>query len=170
MDPKNKNIFGYRKLRTSKILTCKLKKDTKQVDFLVTPVALPENKEMRKSQNSNEFCFFSDPQLQKQPCRVWKNEKPKIIKNRVVPRETKNFDRLECLKLHWYTDRKLASHAGVFRGARISSLPVGRDEKRAPLKTPAWEANRKHDGFELFFVIFELLSAKKQTNKQTNNT
>ena len=28
----------------------------------------------------------------------------------------------------------LASHAGVFRGARFSS------EKRAPLKTPAWEA------------------------------
>ena len=26
----------------------------------------------------------------------------------------------------------VASHAGVFRG--------GRDEKRAPLKTPAWEA------------------------------
>ena len=34
----------------------------------------------------------------------------------------------------------VASHAGVFRGARFSSLP--RDEKRAPLKTPAWEANK----------------------------
>ena len=34
----------------------------------------------------------------------------------------------------------LASHAGVFRGARISSL-VGREEIRAPLKTPAWEAS-----------------------------
>ena len=34
----------------------------------------------------------------------------------------------------------LASHAGVFRRARISSLPFGRDEIRAPLKTPAWEA------------------------------
>ena len=33
----------------------------------------------------------------------------------------------------------LASHAGDFRGARISSL-VGRDEIRAPLNTPAWEA------------------------------
>jgi len=32
----------------------------------------------------------------------------------------------------------LASLAGVFSGARFSSL--GRDEKRAPLKTPAWEA------------------------------
>jgi len=31
---------------------------------------------------------------------------------------------------------EVASHAGVFRGARF----VGRDEKRAPLKTPAWEA------------------------------
>ena len=30
----------------------------------------------------------------------------------------------------------LASYAGVFRGARF----VGRDEKLAPLKTPAWEA------------------------------
>ena len=34
----------------------------------------------------------------------------------------------------------LASHAGVSRGARFSSL-VGRDEIPAPLKTPAWEAN-----------------------------
>ena len=38
----------------------------------------------------------------------------------------------------------VASHAGVFRGARISSLPTnavcGREEIRAPLKTPAWEA------------------------------
>ena len=32
----------------------------------------------------------------------------------------------------------LASHAGVFRGARFSSLP--KNEKRAPLKMPAWEA------------------------------
>ena len=31
----------------------------------------------------------------------------------------------------------LASQAGVFRGARFSSLPT---EKRSPLKTPAWEA------------------------------
>ena len=29
----------------------------------------------------------------------------------------------------------LASHAGIFRGAR-----VGREETRAPLKMPAWEA------------------------------
>ena len=38
----------------------------------------------------------------------------------------------------------LTSHAGVFRGVRISSLPqtafVGREEIRAPLKTPGWEA------------------------------
>ena len=34
----------------------------------------------------------------------------------------------------------VASHAGDFRGARISSLPT-RDEIRASLKTPAWEAN-----------------------------
>ena len=33
----------------------------------------------------------------------------------------------------------LASHAGVFRGARSSSL--GRDEKQASLTTPAWEAS-----------------------------
>ena len=32
----------------------------------------------------------------------------------------------------------LASHASVFRGARFSSLP--REEIRAPLKTPPWEA------------------------------
>ena len=35
----------------------------------------------------------------------------------------------------------IASHAGVFRGARISSLPMGREQIRAPLKMPAWEAN-----------------------------
>ena len=35
---------------------------------------------------------------------------------------------------------RLASLAGVFRGARISSLPTTRDEIRPPLKTPAWEA------------------------------
>ena len=37
----------------------------------------------------------------------------------------------------------LASHTGGFRGARLSSLPpsfVGRDERRAPLKTPVREA------------------------------
>ena len=33
----------------------------------------------------------------------------------------------------------LASQAGVFRGAGISSLPTVGDEIRAPLKTPAWE-------------------------------
>ena len=37
---------------------------------------------------------------------------------------------------------ELASHAGVFREARFPSLPtrMGREEKRAPLKKPAWEA------------------------------
>ena len=37
----------------------------------------------------------------------------------------------------WETTLTVASHAGVFRGPRIS---VGREEIRAPLKTPAWEA------------------------------
>ena len=54
--------------------------------------------------------------------------------------------------------RKVASQAGVFRGARFSSLPtnafstknnipfplfVGRDEKLTPPNTPAWEATRQ---------------------------
>ena len=34
----------------------------------------------------------------------------------------------------------LASHTGVFRGARLSSLPTEKDGERAPLKTPTWEA------------------------------
>ena len=34
----------------------------------------------------------------------------------------------------------LASHTGVFRGARLSSLPTKKDGERAPLKTPTWEA------------------------------
>ena len=42
---------------------------------------------------------------------------------------------------------KLASHAGVFRGARIFVPPrisfVGREEIRTPLKSPAWEAMGK---------------------------
>ena len=47
----------------------------------------------------------------------------------------------------------LASYAGVFRRARPSSL-VGRDERRAPLKTPAWEANLPRDSVK-FCVIFK---------------
>ena len=47
----------------------------------------------------------------------------------------------------------LASYAGVFRRARPSSL-VGRDERRAPLKTPAWEANLLRDPVK-FCVIFK---------------
>ena len=44
----------------------------------------------------------------------------------------------------------VASHAGVSRGARFSSLLtfVGRDEKWAPLKTPAWEAKITADFFK----------------------
>ena len=37
----------------------------------------------------------------------------------------------------------LASHTGVFRGARLSSPPpppTKKDGERAPLKTPTWEA------------------------------
>ena len=41
------------------------------------------------------------------------------------------------------TQATLASHAGVFRGARLSF--VGRDGIPAPLKTPAWEANSTLD-------------------------
>ena len=33
----------------------------------------------------------------------------------------------------------VASYAGVFRGARLSSLPT--NEKRPPLKKPVWEAS-----------------------------
>ena len=41
-----------------------------------------------------------------------------------------------ALSIFCSTGLSLASHEGVFRGARF----VGRDEKLAPLKTPAWEA------------------------------
>ena len=53
--------------------------------------------------------------------------------------ELRNQKKLAKYKSH-PSRVSLASHAGVFRGARFSTLPVGRDEKRAPLKTPAWEA------------------------------
>ena len=50
----------------------------------------------------------------------------------------------------WYLEKRgsrkiIASHAGIFRGARISSL-VGREEIRAPLKTPSWEARKTMAG------------------------
>ena len=44
-----------------------------------------------------------------------------------------NHDRVSHLSDFW-----VASHAGVFRGARVSS--EGRDEIRAPINTPVWEA------------------------------
>ena len=40
----------------------------------------------------------------------------------------------------------LASHAGVFRELVFHPSLVGRDEKRAPLKTPAWEATFPQTG------------------------
>ena len=62
------------------------------------------------------------------------------------------------------TSFPVASHAGVFSGARFSSLPtnacstednipfpMGRDEKRAPLKTPAWEASFPAAALRLYF-------------------
>ena len=45
-------------------------------------------------------------------------------------------------------DAIVASHADVFRGGRRSSLPT-RDERRAPLKTSAWEANAVRELKEL---------------------
>ena len=50
----------------------------------------------------------------------------------------------QAVKMIFLAPWTIASHAGVFRGARISSLPreEGRDEIRVPLKTPAWEAIR----------------------------
>ena len=65
---------------------------------------------------------------------------------------------LSCIKNLIQVKPPLASHAGVFRGARVSFPPPppprpgpkngapppppsqARDEIRAPLKTPAWEA------------------------------
>ena len=47
----------------------------------------------------------------------------------------------------------LAFYSGVFGGARLSSL-VGRDERRAPLKTPEWEANLPLDSVK-FCVMFK---------------
>ena len=58
---------------------------------------------------------------------------------------------------------RVASYAGIFRGARGSSLPtnfVGREEIRASLKRPAWEAIirgeledfRNYKGFTVIFL------------------
>ena len=41
--------------------------------------------------------------------------------------------------------KSVASHGGVFRGARFSYISVGGDEKRALLKTPAWEATKSQE-------------------------
>ena len=63
---------------------------------------------------------------------------------------------------------ELASRAGVFRGARLPPLPTRRrDEKRAPLKTPAWEAIEERDvslfdssaSFELTFGSIYIIPA-----------
>ena len=47
----------------------------------------------------------------------------------------------------------LASHAGVFMGAGISSLPTVGDEIRAPLKTPAWEGGGAVCVIPLFWYV-----------------
>ena len=49
---------------------------------------------------------------------------------------------------------KVASHAGVFRGAR-------REEIRAPLKTPAWEASKKifWDHFSKSLVTIQVFTS-----------
>ena len=53
----------------------------------------------------------------------------------------------------------VASHAGVFRGARF----VGRDEKRALPKTPAWEAmctgQKEKTVTKAFLHTFRLVAA-----------
>ena len=59
------------------------------------------------------------------------------------------FSQKRFLTVHF----PLASHAGVFRGTWLSSLPT-RDERRAPLKTPAWEANLPRDSVK-FCVPFK---------------
>ena len=54
-----------------------------------------------------------------------------------------DYNRVAHLRDFWveniFVSRNwVASHAGVFRGARFSS--EGRDEIRAPINTPVWEA------------------------------
>ena len=51
--------------------------------------------------------------------------------------------------LRFLAKYQLASHAGVFRGARLSSLP----HKRTPLKTPAWDAK-----YQLTTVFLAIIS------------
>ena len=73
----------------------------------------------------------------------WKGDTdttPAILSSKVKPikenqKKQRKFD----------SSRSLASHAGIYKGSSlfIPSPPfVGRDERRAPLKTPAWEATR----------------------------
>ena len=62
----------------------------------------------------------------------------------------------------------MASHAGIFRGARLSS----RDERRAPRKTPAWEAsnrrNVQHFKMSVPFKIIPFLSPLLPKTKFTS--
>ena len=79
------------------------------------------------------------------------------------------------LKRHFLGGDSLALHAGVYSGARFSSLPtnsgkgmlflveqafVGSDEKRAPLKMPAWQArdgrNRSHPVLLIPFLTADI--------------
>ena len=50
----------------------------------------------------------------------------------------------------------IASHAGVCRGARFSSIP----SLWAPLKTPAWEATKMIDGSEKRNNVSWLLNSR----------
>ena len=43
---------------------------------------------------------------------------------------------------------------------------VGRDEKRAPLKTPAWETNSKID---LMLYVYTLSMSSRMTSARFNN-
>ena len=53
----------------------------------------------------------------------------------------------------------VAGDTGVFRGPRISSL-VGKEEIRAPLKTPAWEVTGDRDSYK---------DTKSREEKQRND-
>ena len=61
----------------------------------------------------------------------------------------------------------VASHAGVFRGARILPSP----QTRAPLKTPAWEARESAELQGVPFLLLRNANNSNETNEiTTRNT
>ena len=106
--------------------------------------------------NNSPIQDYVDPDDQTQPTyKMTSGFKPLTKKQRIVHRQSLvACENIRFSSLFAAGDvpreaspaaKSVVSHAGVFRGARFSSLSVGGDEKRALLKTPALEATKSEE-------------------------